>query len=94
MTGKAQEALRNLKTLCEARIPNLYEIEVVDIEEEVQRAIDDAILAVPMLVRLEPKPMRRIIGNLSDVQRLAFALDIKMQEPNEDANPDDRSFSS
>jgi circadian clock protein KaiB len=76
-TGKSQAALDNLQRACEAHLAGHYEIEVVDLLQNPVSAMTDQIVATPTLLRRLPEPPRRIIGTLSDTQRLLFDLDIE-----------------
>ncbi|MDB6055400.1 MAG: circadian clock protein KaiB [Verrucomicrobiales bacterium] len=75
-TLKAVSALNNLKNICEIHLAGHYRIEVVDLMKHPQRAEDDQILAVPTLVRKMPGPQRRMIGNLSNLDRVVAGLDL------------------
>jgi circadian clock protein KaiB len=74
---KCTAALENLKRFCEERMPGQYEIEVVDLLENPRLAKDDQIVAIPTLVRKLPEPLRRIIGDLSNAERMLVGLDLK-----------------
>lgn len=74
---KCVAALENLKRFCEERMPGQYEIEVVDLLENPRLAKDDQIVAIPTLVRKLPEPLRRIIGDLSNAERMIVGLDLK-----------------
>ena len=76
-TPKSTAALANLKQLCEEHLAGRYTIEVVDLLVNPQLAAGDQILAVPTLVRKFPEPMRKIIGDLSNVERVLVGLDVK-----------------
>jgi circadian clock protein KaiB len=76
-TPKSITALANLKTICEQYLKGRYRIEVVDLLENPQLAAGDQILAVPTLVRRLPEPLKRIIGNLSDTDRVLVGLDLR-----------------
>jgi circadian clock protein KaiB len=67
-------AFANLKKLCEEHLAGRYEIEIVDLVESPSLAKRDDILAVPTLVRRLPEPLRRIIGDLSDTERVLVSL--------------------
>lgn len=70
VAGDAQnsaQAIANLATLCREYLPDRHEIEVVDVFEEPKRALADGILMTPTLVKLGPMPVRRIVGNLSQI---------------------------
>lgn len=75
-TARSAAALSNLKKLCETHLAGRYEIEVIDLLVNPKLAAGDQILAVPTLVRTLPEPMKKIIGNLSDVERVLVGLDI------------------
>ncbi len=75
-TAKSATALSNLKQLCETHLAGRYEIEVIDLLVNPKLAAGDQILAVPTLVRLLPEPMKKIIGSLSDVERVLVGLDL------------------
>jgi circadian clock protein KaiB len=74
---KSLTALMNLKSLCSTFLEVDCTIEVVDLLEHPQRAAADQILAIPTLVRLEPIPLRKVVGDLSDADRVATALDMR-----------------
>ncbi len=73
-TPRCITALRNLERFCEEQLAGRYEIEVVDLLENPYLAKDDQIIAIPTLVRRRPEPLRKIIGNLSDTDRMRSAL--------------------
>ena len=77
MTPRAVAAFDNLKKLCEEHLAGCYEIEVVDLLENPKLAVGDQILAVPTLVRKLPPPMKKIIGDLSNEERVLVGLDLK-----------------
>jgi circadian clock protein KaiB len=74
---KSLTAFANLKKLCEEHLESRYEIEVVDLVEHPQLAAGDEILAIPTLVRRLPAPMRKIIGDLSDADRVLIGLQLR-----------------
>ena len=76
-TAKSAAALSNLKRLCETHLAGRYEIEIVDLLVNPTLAAGDQILAVPTLVRKFPEPIRKIIGDLSDEERVLVGLDVK-----------------
>jgi circadian clock protein KaiB len=75
-TPKSLQALANLKKICELHLRGRYSIEVVDLIEDPKLARTDQILAIPTLVRRLPPPLRRIIGDLSDTERVLVGLDL------------------
>ena len=76
-TAKSVAALDNLKRLCESHLAGRYEIEVIDLLVNPTLAAGDQILAVPTLVRKFPEPIRKIIGDLSNKERVVVGLDIR-----------------
>ena len=81
-TPKSVTALANLKNLCEEHLAGKYRIEVIDLLEHPQLARGDQILAIPTLVWRLPAPMRKIIGDLSNEERVLVGLDIRpLREP-------------
>lgn len=75
-TARSEAALKNLRALCETHLAGRYEIEVIDLRKTPQLAANDQILAVPTLVRKLPEPMRKIIGDLSQEDRVLVGLDL------------------
>jgi circadian clock protein KaiB len=76
-TPKSQTALANLKQFCETHLRGIYRITVFDLLKQPQLAKGDQILAIPTVVRMLPKPVRTIIGNLSDTERVLVGLDLR-----------------
>lgn len=75
-TPRSLAAFDNLKNLCEANLKGRYAIEVIDLLETPCLAADDQILAIPTLVRRLPPPMRKIIGDLSNTERVLVGLNL------------------
>ena len=75
-TPKSITAFANLKKLCEEHLKGQYTIEVIDLLENPKLAKGDQILAIPTLVRRLPPPLRKIIGDLSDTERVLVGLNI------------------
>jgi circadian clock protein KaiB len=76
---KSLHAVKNLKDLCEEHLAGHYEIEVIDLVENPERARGDDILAIPTLVRRLPAPVRKIIGDLSDTGRVLVGLEFQQR---------------
>src|SRR5512140_1259997 len=76
-TPRAMTAFANLKKLCEEHVKCKYRIEVIDLLKNPQLAKGDQILAVPTLVRKLPVPVRKIIGDLSNTERVLVGLDLR-----------------
>jgi len=77
LTAKSLTALNNLKKICEAHLDGEYRIEVIDLLKQPQLARGDQILATPTLVRKLPPPVKKIIGDLSSVERVLVGLDLR-----------------
>jgi circadian clock protein KaiB len=77
---RSLEAFANLKRICEEHLKGRYTIEVIDLVENPQLAKGDQILAVPTLVRKLPPPIRKIIGTLSEEDRVLVGLNIRPRE--------------
>jgi len=76
-TPRAMAALDNLKRICEEHLAGKYTLEVIDLLKNPQLARGDQILAVPTLVRKLPEPVRKIIGDLSNEERVLVGLDLR-----------------
>ena len=76
-TPKALTAFANLKKICEEHLKGKYTIEVIDLFKNPQLAAGDQILALPTLVRKLPEPIKKIIGDLSNTERVLVGLDIR-----------------
>lgn len=76
-TPKSLGAFVNLKQLCEENLAGRYHIEVVDLTKEPHRAQHDQIVALPTLIRKLPEPIKRVIGDLSNAERVMIAIELK-----------------
>lgn len=76
-TPNSITAFANLKRICEEHLEGKYQIEVIDLLKNPQLAMGDQILALPTLVRKLPEPIKKIIGDLSNTERVLVGLDIK-----------------
>jgi circadian clock protein KaiB len=76
-TPRAVRAFQNLKNICEEHLAGKYSIEVIDLLKEPRLARGDQIVAVPTLVRKLPEPVRKIIGDLSNTERVLVGLDLR-----------------
>lgn len=85
-TAYSQQAARNLEKLFDVQRSNQFELEVVDVLEHPELAEQDKILATPTLVKLLPRPIRKIIGDLSNRQEVIMGLDILPDNDEEDNN--------
>ena len=77
VAGNAPNSLRaidNAKAICDQHFPAEHDLEIVDLLEQPRRALADAIVVTPTLLRLSPLPVQRVIGNLSDTSQVLLAL--------------------
>ena len=75
-TDSSEKAIRNLKVILETELKGLYTLEVIDVLEHPQLAEEDKILATPTLTKVLPPPVRKIIGDLSDKEKVLLGLDL------------------
>jgi circadian clock protein KaiB len=75
-TSKSALAIANIKQICELHLKNRYDLEVIDIYQQPNLARDQQIVAVPTLVKLLPPPQRRLIGDLSNLEKVLSGLDV------------------
>ncbi len=80
-TQKSERAIENMKRVCEAHLQGRYDLEVIDILQHANLARDEQIVAVPTLIKRLPAPLRRLVGDMSDLNKVLFGLDLRMQEP-------------
>ena len=76
-TGKSVRAIQNVRRICEEHLEGLYDLEIVDIYKNLPLARGDQIIAAPTLIKRLPAPLRRLIGDMSDEQRVLVGLDIR-----------------
>jgi circadian clock protein KaiB len=74
---RSARAIRNAKQICEEHLAGRYELEVIDIFQQTSRARDDQVVAVPTLIRRQPEPLRRFIGDLSNLEVVLVGLDVR-----------------
>ncbi len=79
-TPKCMTAFANLKEICETHLADKYRIEIIDLLKDPKLAQGDQILAIPTLVRKLPEPVRKIIGDLSNTERVLVGLDLRPAE--------------
>ncbi len=76
-TGRSMRAIQSVRRICEENLEGLYDLEVVDIYKNLPLARGDQIIAAPTLIKRLPAPLRRLIGDMSDEQRVLVGLDIR-----------------
>lgn len=79
-TPRSLRAIANIKSLCEEHLAGRYELEVIDIYQQPQLASKEQLLAAPTLMKMLPLPLRRLVGDLSDEQRVLVGLNIRPRE--------------
>ena len=84
-TGRSVRAIQNVRRICEAHLKGVYELEVVDLYKNLPLARGDQIIAAPTLIKRLPVPLRRLIGDLSDEQRVLAGLDIPQSHARREA---------
>jgi circadian clock protein KaiB len=75
-------AITNLRRICEQELEGKYELEIIDVLESPQLAEDEKILATPTLIKQLPPPLRRVIGDLSDKEKVLFGLEVRPELKN------------
>ena len=80
MTPRSTRAIANIKQICEEHLKGRYDLRVIDIYQQPTLTVGEQILAVPTLIKELPGPLRRIIGDLSDRERVLMGLDLKPKE--------------
>jgi circadian clock protein KaiB len=79
-TLKSSLAIENIKRVCEQHLKNRYHLEVIDIYQQAKLARDEQIVAVPTLIKRLPLPLRRLVGDMSNLKKVLFGLDLRMRE--------------
>ena len=76
-TPKSERAIKNIRRICEEELKGQYELVVIDVLERPQLAEDEKILATPTLTKELPPPLRRVIGDMSDTEKVLLGLDLQ-----------------
>jgi circadian clock protein KaiB len=79
-TSRSLQSVENLRALCDKYIPNQFDLEVVDIYQQPAMAAAGQIIAAPTLIKSMPLPLRRLVGDFSDQNRMILGLDIRLDE--------------
>jgi circadian clock protein KaiB len=77
MTPNSKRAVENVKKICEQYLPGRYELEVIDIYQQPELAQKEQIIAAPTLIKKLPVPLRRLIGDMSNTEKVLIGLDLK-----------------
>jgi circadian clock protein KaiB len=86
-TPRATTAIENLRRICEKDLSGRYELEVIDVLEHPELAEKDRILATPTLIKQLPPPLRRVIGDLSDADKVLLGLELRQVGGQSDTEP-------
>ena len=76
-TPKSERAIANMQSICKNELEGQYELVIIDVMERPQLAEDEKILATPTLIKVLPPPLARVIGDLSDTEKILLGLDIQ-----------------
>jgi circadian clock protein KaiB len=79
-TLKSKVAVENIQRVCEQHLKGRYDLEVIDISDRANLARDEQIVAVPTLIKRLPLPLQRLVGDMSDLNRVLLGLDLKVRE--------------
>jgi circadian clock protein KaiB len=77
MTFRSNETLTRIKAVCEEYLPGRYQLEVIDIYQQPELAVEGQIVATPTLIKVLPTPLRRLVGDLLDTEKVLRGLNIK-----------------
>jgi circadian clock protein KaiB len=83
MTPRAQEAIRNIQRICEEELKGRYDLEVIDIYQQPELAKKEQILAAPTLIRKLPLPLRKLVGDMSNKEKVIAGLEVTTGEATE-----------
>jgi circadian clock protein KaiB len=79
-TLKSKVAVENIQRVCEEHLKGRYDLEVIDIHDQANLARDEQIVAVPTLIKRLPLPLQRLVGDMSDLDRVLLGLDLRVRE--------------
>jgi circadian clock protein KaiB len=78
-TTKCRIAVENIERVCEEHLKGRYDLEVIDIQDQAGLARDEQIVAVPTLIKRLPAPLQRLVGDMSDLDRVLLGLDLRLR---------------
>ena len=84
MTPKSTRAIANIKKICEEELEGRYELEIIDVYQQPEIAATEQIIAAPTLIKKLPLPLRKVIGDLSDKERVVLGLDLRSKTSSKD----------
>lgn len=79
MTPNSKKAVENIKKICEEHLAGRYDLQVIDIYQQPLLAAEEQIIAAPTLIKMQPAPLKRLIGDMSDTVKVLSGLDIRPQ---------------
>lgn len=85
-TPRSQEAIRNIKKICEEELKGRYDLEVIDVYQQPEMAKEGQILAAPTLIRKLPLPLRKLVGDMSDREKVIIGLEIRPEKNRKEGN--------
>ena len=88
---RAEAAIRNLRRICAEELDGRYELEIIDVLEKPEAAETDRVLATPTLIKQLPPPLRRVIGDLSDRDKVLLGLEVRPRDNDNPSTPKSRS---
>lgn len=77
VSRKSSKAVTNIKNFCEKYLKGHYELEILDIYQQTKKSIDDQVIVAPTLIKKLPLPLKKLLGDMSDTNKILIALDIK-----------------
>jgi circadian clock protein KaiB len=80
MTSRSARAVENLRVVCEKYLPGRYDLQIIDVYQQPELARTEQVVAIPTLIKKLPLPLRRLIGDMSDEERVLVGLDILPRE--------------
>ena len=84
ITPKSQRAIENIKKICDEELAGRYELEIIDVYQQPEIAASEQIIAAPTLIKKLPLPLRKVIGDLSDKERVIVGLDLRPKKESGD----------
>jgi circadian clock protein KaiB len=88
-TPRSIQAIANIKAISEKRLSGKYDLEVIDVGQQAALAREQQIIVLPTLIKRLPPPIRRIVGNLSDTDKVLVGLGLELEEPDDNNKPKD-----
>lgn len=79
-TPRSTKAITNIRTICEGELQGRYDLEIVDIYQDHERARGEQLIALPTLIKKLPAPLRRVIGDLSDTEKVLVGLNLRPKQ--------------